>query len=351
MQDKKKVIMIGCSPNSPGGISSVIKTYEQNSLFDGSVRYISSYYSSNKLLMIFRFCISFCQFIYNLVVFKPDIVHVHSASRGSFWRKYIFLRVSCFFGIKTIFHLHSGEFINFYTNQSVAVKNRIRVFLENVDLVIALTPYWKEKINYISTEINVKVLFNPVDKQTQSASRINNQLIFLGRLRKEKGIFELLEACKILLQAELQYNLILAGDGDLKIIEDECERLGISQNVSIVGWVEGKEKYKYLLSSDVFVLPSYFEGLPIGILEAMINNVAVVATNVGGIPDIIDDGQDGVLVEPRDVNALVLALKKVLTNDSLKERLRVKASIKANDSFNSKSIISTLKSYYTQLQG
>lgn len=346
-----KVVMIGCSPSSLGGISSVISTYKRHGFFEDDVKYISSYNSSNKILVVLNFIFACIKLIYSLISFRIDIVHVHSASRGSFWRKYVFLKIASFFSVKTVFHLHSGEFVNFYLCQSLNVQKKIKSFLENVDLVIVLTPYWEKQLSNISRSINIKILFNPVDKELDVFDRFNNQILFLGRLRKEKGVFELLESCKILSSKGIDYHLILAGDGDLDFFEDKCKQLCIDENVTITGWVQGKEKNKYLLSSDVFVLPSYFEGLPIGVLEAMINNVVVVASNVGGIPDVIVDKKHGLLVEPMKVESLVSALQLLLTDESLKEKLRGDAADRALRCFDTNKIIAKLNNYYFQLQG
>jgi len=351
MSNNCRVIMIGCSPSSPGGISSVISTYKRHGLFGDNVKYISSYNSPNKILVILNFTFACIKLIFNLIFFGVDIVHVHSASRGSFWRKYIFLKIASLFGVKTVFHLHSGEFVNFYSCQSLSVKKKIKSFLENVDLVIVLSPYWEKQLSNISKLIHTKVLFNPVDKVLDVFDRVSNQILFLGRLRKEKGVFELLESCKSLSTKGIDYHLILAGDGDLDFFEDKCKQLCIDENVTITGWVQGEEKNRYLVSSDIFVLPSYFEGLPIGVLEAMINNVVVVASSVGGIPDVIVDKKHGLLVEPMKVEPLASALESLLIDEPLKEELRKDALDRALRYFDTNKIIAKLNDYYFQLKG
>ena len=107
-------------------------------------------------------------------------------------------------------------------------------------------------------------------------------------------------------------------------------------------------KEKLLLESDIFVLPSYFEGLPIGVIEAMANKVAVVATNVGGIPDILEAGVEGLLVAPYDVEQLSQALSRLLEDNDFKQLLETNAFKRASVEFNVDIVNERLLSIYAQ---
>jgi len=346
----KKVVMIGCDPRSPGGMSSVVETYRLNGLFEsGKIVYLSSYNSPNKIKMVSLFVLCYIQLLIMLVKGSVSIVHVHSASKGSFWRKYLLLKLSSKFNAKTIFHLHSGEFTAFYQRQKKFLQLKIIRFIGGVDLTIVLTPFWKKELEAIVPNANIKILFNPVDMLKTSDVREENTLLFLGRLRKEKGVYELLEACKQLNDDCIDFRLKLAGDGDIEYYKQHCIDLGIAARVDVLGWVSGKAKDHAILSSDIYVLPSYFEGLPIGILEAMINKLAVVATPVGGIPDVIESSKTGILVEEKNVNELKDALKLMLVNKQLKETIRAQAFLSAKENFETNKILKTLLGFYSEL--
>lgn len=345
-----KILMMGCHMDAPGGISSVIKTYQREGIFaQGDVKYISTYKSSNKLAVIFNFLIAVCLLCINLIINPIEVVHVHSASRGSFWRKYLLLKIAKRFNAKVMFHLHSGEFPQFYEKQSIENKERIKRFLEDVDQIVVLSPYWRKKVLQIAPESNVSVLLNPVDKVNDEPKLQENHILFLGRLRKEKGIYELIAAAKILNEKGFDFKLTIAGDGDIESFQQLIDDSKLTKKIELVGWVSGKEKDDLILSSDLFVLPSYFEGLPISVLEAMINNVVVVATDVGGIPDVVKHKKTGLLVESKQSDQLASAIETLFVDEALKGAMRSSAYIFACESFQTKQIVSKLRSIYESI--
>ncbi|WCP69985.1 glycosyltransferase family 4 protein [Vibrio tubiashii] len=347
----KYIVMIGSELTSPGGISAVATTYKKSGLFEqAKVKYLASYDKPNKLSMLVKFFICYMQLFRMLMLKKVVCVHVHSASRGSFWRKTVLLQLARFFGVKTIFHLHSGEFKNYYESCSPKIKKYISDFLSQVDIVIALTESWKQVVLEISPRARVEVVYNPVEEIAGDYQKLNNQILFLGRLRDTKGLFELIDACAKLKQQGTEFELVLAGDGDIEDIRQLCAAKGLADVVKLPGWVDGKAKERLLLESDIFVLPSYFEGLPIGVLEAMANKVAVIATDVGGIPDVLTSGQEGLLVKAKDTNKLAEAIKELLQNSELKNRYINNAYHRASQQFTSQSVNAALISLYAQEQ-
>ncbi|WP_281544137.1 glycosyltransferase family 4 protein [Grimontia sp. SpTr1] len=344
---KKYVVMIGSEFTSPGGISSVVSTYKNSGLFEiANVKYIASYDKPNKIMMLFKFISCFLSLFRLLISNQVSCVHVHSASRGSFWRKMIILKFSHYFGVRTIFHLHSGEFENFYRSQNPSIKRFISNFLSEVDIVIALTEHWKRVVKNISPNSHVRVVSNPVQTFEGNYKRKHNQILFLGRLRETKGLYELVDACALLKQQGLPFNLVLAGDGDIEGVRKLCIDKDIYEHTSLTGWVEGTNKERLLLESDIFVLPSYFEGLPIGVLEAMANRVAVIATSVGGIPDILTNGHDGLLVPSRDHLELAGAIKTLLQQPARKQMYIDNAFSRATEHYHCDSVNLALLNLY-----
>lgn len=140
-------------------------------------------------------------------------------------------------------------------------------------------------------------------------------LVFVGRLTVEKGLLELFEAMSGITPTP---TLKIVGSGpDEAIIRRECERLGLTRFVSFAGYAgDVSVVVGHLTSARAFVLPSYTEGLPRAILEAMAVGLPVIATTVGGIPDLIEDGHNGRLVPPKDVAALRYAIERTLAADN-----------------------------------
>ena len=146
-------------------------------------------------------------------------------------------------------------------------------------------------------------------------------MLFLGRLSAAKGIFDLLEAIAALRAAVPDVRLVCAGDGDRAAVARHAERLGIADAVKFTGWVGPSGKRALLESAAVFALPSYAEGLPVGLLEAMAAGVAVVAAPVGGVPEALVDGVSGFFAAPGDRATLTRLLRKLLLDKPLAARI------------------------------
>lgn len=145
-------------------------------------------------------------------------------------------------------------------------------------------------------------------------------IVFLGWVERNKGIFELLEAINQLRDSGV--HLLIGGEGaDDETFDTKTCELGLDEQVKRAGWVSGQEKLDLLAEADVFVMPSYREGMPNALLEAMAAGLPCVASSVGGIPDIITDGETGFLVEARDVTDLARALQKLISSPDLRRTM------------------------------
>ena len=147
------------------------------------------------------------------------------------------------------------------------------------------------------------------------------RLLFLGWLEEKKGIFELLEACRYLSKSR-QFVLDIVGDGAASELAIALvQKYGLVERVNFTGWLKGERLNNAISKADVFVLPSWAEGLPNAMIEAMAAKLAVVITTVGNIPDIVTDGKEALLVPPQDVLSLTTALAKVIDSPGLRRRL------------------------------
>jgi glycosyltransferase involved in cell wall biosynthesis len=155
----------------------------------------------------------------------------------------------------------------------------------------------------------------PLDVPRRRAHPGPVTLLSVGRLRAPKGFVTLVRAT-----AGLEARLRIAGDGpDRPALEAEIDRLGLSDHVELLGTRD--DVPELLASSDVFVLSSDSEGLPMSVLEAMAAGLPVIASAVGGVPEAVRDGETGALVPPRDSAALARALRRLVADPALRERL------------------------------
>lgn len=290
---------------------------------------------------------------------RVDILHCHAAMRGSFWRKALFAGMGKAAGVPVVFHLHGSEFKQFYSHLGGVGKSLVRLILTHVDCVLVLSRSWADFLTEIAPRAKVEILPNFVavpsywraaacESRTDSvASEVH--VLFLGLVGQRKGVFDLLPAMKRALVQAPHLRLTIGGNGDLAAAQSAAKDLGVDTAVNLVGWVSGLQKFALLQSSDFYVLPSHNEGLPMSILEAMSYGLPVVSTRVGGIPELIDHGRDGLLIEAGDVEALADALVQLGNNPSLRHQMSSAARSKIEDSYSVGAVLPRLEQIYRSL--
>lgn len=347
----KKIIMLGTDWSSPGGITAVIHSYKQGGLFsDWPIYFLPTYRSANPVNKIYMALRALLILLILLITRKVAIVHAHSASRASFWRKSSLLIIAHLFGAKTVFHLHSGEFADFYYQECSSLKQKyIRYFLRKVDCVVVLTEKWQRILKEIEPLSAPVVLANPIALNNQATDVVPYRILFLGRLRQKKGVYDLVHSIAMLVDKYPGIQLVLAGDGEIEQVQSLVNELGLEKNIALTGWISGADKDRELACADLFILPSYFEGLPVCILEAMAWNIPVIASDVGGIPDICRDGIDGILIRAGDVNGIAASIDRVFANKALRESLVVSAKKRVLQEFEMTVVLGKLGDIYSQL--
>ena len=344
------IVMVGTSLDAPGGMTSVIKTYRDCGFFEQwNVTYLSSYQRPGWMMQCQVMVRALAQFLALLLRGKVALLHVHSASRGSFWRKSIFCAIARAFDVPYIFHVHSGEFPSFLQKECGALAQAwVRHTLHRAQCVVVLTPGWRATLQELVPEACVTVLGNPVITPQHLGTRRAHtaHVLFLGRLRETKGVFDLVRAMPQVLARVPQATFTLAGDGDLAGVAYLAQTLGVQQSLNLPGWVEGASKDALLATAYVLVLPSYFEGLPICILEAMATGIPVVSTAIGGIPEALEHGASGTLVTPGDTAALATALIDTLLDRESSEHKRQRAFVRARANYSTAVILDALTELY-----
>ena len=155
---------------------------------------------------------------------------------------------------------------------------------------------------------------------------------YLGRLSTEKGVKFLIEAVADLIGAGFPVRLLIVGDGDERTnLEAQVAKSGVAQMVIFAGFQS--ETQCWLSAFDLFVLPSLTEGTPLALLEAMALGLPVVASNVGGVPNVVTDGQDGLLVEAGSVESIVKAIDCIIRDTVLYKKLSKEASKKIKSGY------------------
>jgi glycosyltransferase involved in cell wall biosynthesis len=307
-----------------GGMRSVVLNYvDDGFVASQGVKLIHSYADLNlagRQILLGKALIGF---IICLATRKVELVHCHAAMRGSFWRKSLFAIVARRFGIPVLLHLHGSEMRSFYEGQSARVRRAITRQLEMASRVIVLSESWKEFVLAIAPQAKPVIVPNyvrmPANVEKHAGKEIT--VLFLGLLGKRKGIFDLLKAFAQAHRQIPSLRLLVGGNGQVEEAKRIAEDLGIVASVEFLGWVDEARRLEMLMKADIFALPSYNEGLPMSVLEAMAHGIPVITTPVGGIPEVIIDGVHGRLVAPGDITAIETALLEFAGQPELRRRI------------------------------
>ena len=254
-------------------------------------------------------------------------VHVNMAERLSIVRKGAVIILSRALGIPVVLHLHAAELHHSYPRLPGPLQAMTRwVFSLPASCVVLGTAAQRFVVDELRVPSSrVEIVFNGVPAPTAARRTVKEnavrRLLFVGNLSERKGVTDLLKALSSPGFEDLPLELVLAGDGDIRSYQDKANALGLEKKVRFTGWVGQGEVAELMAQADVLVLPSYDEGLPLVILEALGNGVAVVCTPVGEIPSVLQHGVTACFVEPGDVNGLAAALQGLLRRPELVQTL------------------------------
>jgi glycosyltransferase involved in cell wall biosynthesis len=353
MNQKKRIVMLGTSADAWGGIAAVINAYRESGLFDRfPVTYLTTHSTGRSLQKLRLAVCAWTSFVCLLVRGRALLVHAHAASGASFWRKACFLLPAFLFRVPTVLHIHAGPFPDFYLNEcNPLARAFVRALLNRVDRVVVVSNRLKVFVESISAGHNVVTIYNPMPLPPlpDFAARAPAQVLFLGRLGRGKGTWDLLQAVRQVAVRHPGIRLVLGGDGELEQARETSRALGIEAHVELPGWVGARAKAQLLAGATVCVLPSYSEGMPMSVLEAMSAGLAVIATPVGGIPEVLTDGVEGRLVPPGDVDALAAALDHVLSDAQERRRMGMAGRARAENVFASARVVPLVENLYRQL--
>lgn len=253
---------------------------------------------------------------------RPDVVHVHTSHWFSFLQSAFYVFVAAFLWRRpVVLHVHGSSFDEFVERAPAPLRWLQFAVFDACDAVVVLSDYWKDVVAPVTDPDRVVALPNAVDLEDFTAGYDAEvpHLIFLSNHVERKGVREFVEAVETLEEeAGGEFRVTIAGSGPLS---DRAERLAERyENVEYAGYVSEEEKRDLLAEGSIYVLPTYAEGLPIAVLEAMAGGNAVVSTTVGSIPGVVDEGV-GITVEPKDVDALTDALRELLDDPERVEEM------------------------------
>ena len=270
----------------------------------------------NALQKLMRLVLSPLHLALFLLRTGAEVVHLNaSLDPKGYWRDLAYAIVARLLGRRVVSQIHGGPTPQDFFRGSALLTWILRRFLVSSDAVTVLSSAELAAYRAFDARIKVRLIPNAIDPGglADQARSYNNgwplKLVYVGRLVRTKGLFEILEALAELKRAGRKFGLRVAGEGpDRYELMAASRKSGLDDRVRFLGSVLGAEKCRLWLDSDVFVLPSYVEGLPYSLLEAMAAGCVPITTSLAAIPDVMRHGEHGLFVPMKDPHALARAL-------------------------------------------
>jgi glycosyltransferase involved in cell wall biosynthesis/O-antigen/teichoic acid export membrane protein len=260
---------------------------------------------------------------------RIDLIHVNLGARLGCYRKMALIAIPRRLGVPYVLHLHGSAFEAFWQDAPGFAGRRIDRLFQDAAQIVVLGETGRDLVAKRLPEAasRLTVLPNataPIERRDGGDYIV--QLLFLGELGVRKGASILIEALGRL-QTETPWRAVIAGDGDIAAARRSADGFGLASRVRLTGWVGAEEVDHLLATSDILVLPSFEETLPMAVVEAFGAGLAVIATPVGALPDILTSGETGLMVAPGDVAGLTAAIGALIEDPALRVRLGAAAKV------------------------
>jgi len=335
---KKRILFVGAFADSQkdGGVGGQLfacKALVESRISEDYIfKLIDTTASTNKkriyISKFFFSSIRLLKFLYFLTFTRVDIVLAFCSTGFSFLEKGLMIKVAKCFGKKTILAPRSG-FIQRDIEKSKLFERLVCSVLVKSDIIICQSEYWNSYYSQLlknnsSTSfctvhnwLELSIYLNlPINKDCQEVCKV----LFLGWVTENKGIYTILEAAKLMRGLPIQF--LIGGEGDAsEDVKQIIATNNLEDSVKVLGWVNSNDKIKYLGSSDIFILPSYFEGYPNAIIEAMASGLPVVCTNIASNRGIVEHMYTGMLVNVNSPEEIASSLVTLIENKDLRLKM------------------------------
>lgn len=332
-----QILMVGMSlTKTRGGISTLIGEILNSDLKDDfAVEYIESqaedFKGFDKLILAIK---AVFLFVVKILTKNPSLIYVHIGSNASLYRESFFVVLAKIFGKKTVAHFHAGDVDEYLEKQSNLGRNFISWAIAQSDKLIAVSKDSAEKLQKLAPKNEIEVIVNAIDTKpfAFSPNRFENRskivrLLFVGAMGKLKGETDLADAIKIISTKNMDFRVSFLGFGG-ENLQKYCAEIGIENFIEFVGAVSLTERLAFFENADIFVLPTLAEAMPMSVIEAMAAGLPIVSTTVGGIPELVEESEEGFLIEPSNARKLAEKLSILISDKDLRIKMGKKAQEK-----------------------
>ena len=322
----QEIVHVG--PSSEGGMRTMIRLFlgelgqGRENRFIPSYGYFRTNYWGN-LLFFAKAILSICV----RVPSRSRIYQLHTSERGSFYRKWLISLIIRIRREEYVVHMHGARFDAFLDAAGPRIQRLFRSFVDHSLGFVVLSDSWHRYFTQACPGLSrIQVIPNPTERiLPEPASRPRGatvRFLYSGIYGRRKGSYDLIDAFA---QASLDAELWMFGDGEIEQVRAHAARQPNSGRIQVLPWLSHCEYLLRIPEFDVFVLPSYAEGLPMSILEAIGQGLPVISTRVGGIPEAVLHGTNGLLIEPGDIPALAAALVTLASQPDVRSAMAVES--------------------------
>jgi glycosyltransferase involved in cell wall biosynthesis len=307
---KNAPILVIAPADGRGGIASVLRLHAQTEVWHTKgCQLLSTYDDRSSQRKIVSALKAYC--VAPIAIYRAGIVHVHLAAQKSVFRKLPLILLAKLFRKPIIVHVHAFSVESLFDSTALSAG---KWALRLADRVVALSQTWADAINARDRALKVSVIPNPVSASPTKVRPIGREpvILFAGKLEQRKGYQDLLAAAALVLRSYPAAQFWFAGHGDIAIAAKMAETLGVSGSVRFMGWLDVDAMSSAYEDATIFCLPSYNEGVPMVVLEAMGRGLPVVCTKVGGLPDYIEHDRNGAFAVAGDPVSIAESLLHLL---------------------------------------
>ena len=347
----QKVLVIAPGRKTRGGITAVVEAYSKTPLWENwDCYWLESYIDKSAIQKIFYFLKSFIIFIFIFPFYR--IIHIHLSEPVSAIRKSFYFLIAKTFRKLIIIHFHSFS-------PETTLKSKYswlyKILFSKADCVIVLSETWKRETEEIlENSSHVRVLYNPspnLASLNKENSAKESYILYAGTLNSRKGYKDLIKAFSMVAKKHPEWKLFFAGNGEIQQAQELASELGIAEKVVFKGWVSGDKKNELFNKASIFCLPSYAEGFPMAVIDAMAFSLPVVTTTVGGIMDVFENERDILAFSPGDIITLAEKLDNLISDPVKRTKLANNAINIIKDKFDIIQVTHELDNIYKKLLG
>jgi glycosyltransferase involved in cell wall biosynthesis len=349
---KNKIFIVAANPKSRGGVASVIKSTMNAGMYSKESRYFFPNSEGNFLNKCFVFMSIIVKYFFYILLDKPEFVHLHTSSYLSFYRKSLFIIIARFFKIEYCIHIHGGSFVLFYNKSGLVRKNYIKFCLDGARFIIAVSEESKIELGSTFTESYIKFIPNFIFPIPLSEPSVFNNivnpftLLYLADISDAKGFSDAVKITSSLRNEFPSVHLKCAGKFNSEYFNKVIKENDAIEYVDYVGFLTGNDKYRFLMCGSILVSPSKVEAFGMSNLESVLVGTPVFGYSVGGVPTVIKNFVNGVLVDQGDWQSLVSAIRPYLKKHQLLVDLKRSSVGDAKKRFSIKNIELLYKSLY-----